>query len=88
MHRKQKSLNSFLYGIFFLYRMYNRNMERGLVMAGHSFIIGLLAFLIMRHGLGQSAIKAENRSIALTAFVLLYMVFFGHGLPTRLNPNL
>ena len=63
-------------------------MERGLMMAVHSIIIGALAFLVMRYGLGQSAMKAENRSVALTGFVLLYMVLFGHGLPTRLNPNL
>lgn len=63
-------------------------MERGLMMAVHSIIIGVLAFLVMRYGLGQSVMKAENRSVALTGFVLLYMVLFGHGLPTRLNPNL
>lgn len=63
-------------------------MERGLMMAVHSIIIGVLAFLVMRYGLGLSAMKAENRSVALTGFVLLYMVLFGHGLPNRLNPNL
>lgn len=63
-------------------------MERGLMMVLHSIIIGLLSFLVMRYVLGQSVSKAEDRSIVLASIVLLYMVLFGHGLPTRLNRNL
>lgn len=63
-------------------------MERGLIMVVHSIIIGIVAFLAMRYGLGQSVVKAENRSVLLGSVVLLYMLLFGHGLPTRLNPNL
>ena len=63
-------------------------MERGLMMVLHSIIIGIVAFLVMRYILGQSISKAEDRSIVFASAVLLYMVLFGHGLPTRLNRNL
>ena len=42
----------------------------------------------MRYILGQSISKAEDRSIVFASAVLLYMLLFGHGLPTRLNRNL
>jgi hypothetical protein len=61
-------------------------MERGLNMVLHSVIIGVLLYVLMRFGLGQQANVAENRSILIAAFVLIYMILFGHGLPTRLNP--
>ena len=63
-------------------------MERGLMMVLHSIIIGIVAFLVMRYILGQSISKAEDRSIVFASAVLLYMLLFGHGLPTRLNRNL
>jgi len=63
-------------------------MERGLMMVLHSIIIGVVAFIVMRYGLGQSVSKAEDRSIVFASAVLLYMLLFGHGLPTRLNRNL
>jgi hypothetical protein len=39
----------------------------------------------MIFGLGQQNIVAENRSILIAACVLIYMILFGHGLPTKLN---
>jgi len=36
----------------------------------------------------QSPKIAENRSVLAAAVVLIYMVLFGHGLPTRLNKDL
>jgi len=54
----------------------------------HSVIIGILLYLFMIFVLGQKQIVAENRSILLSAFVLMYMILFGHGLPTSLNKNL
>jgi hypothetical protein len=42
----------------------------------------------MIYGLGQRHIVAENRSIVIAAFVLIYMVMFGHGLPNKLNTDL
>jgi len=63
-------------------------MERGLVMLMHSIIIGLVLYLIMIYGIGQSQALAENRSILLAAIVLIYMILFGHGLPNRMNKTI
>jgi len=63
-------------------------MESGLTMLLHSSIIGLVAYLVMLYILGQKQVVAENRSIVLAAFVLIYMIAFGHGLPTTVNKNL
>lgn len=60
-------------------------MERGLVMLLHSVIIGILLYVLMKFGLRQNPIMAENRSILIAAFVLIYMILFGHGLPTKMN---
>jgi hypothetical protein len=60
-------------------------MERGLNMLLHSAIIGIILYFIMIYGLGQQHFMAENRSILIAAFVLIYMILFGHGLPTKLN---
>ena len=54
----------------------------------HSFIIGIVLYVIMTFMLGQKKSVAENRSILLAAFALVYMILFGHGLPTTLNKNL
>jgi len=37
---------------------------------------------------GQREIVAENRSILLAALILVYMIVFGHGLPSSINKNL
>jgi hypothetical protein len=63
-------------------------MESGLTMLLHSVIIGILLYLFMVFILGQKQIVAENRSIVLAAFVLIYMIAFGHGLPSSINKNL
>jgi hypothetical protein len=39
----------------------------------------------MIYALGQQAIVAENRSILIASGVLIYMILFGHGLPTKIN---
>lgn len=54
----------------------------------HSVIIGIVLYLVMVYGLGQRQAVAENRSILLAALVLVYMILFGHGLPTSLNKQL
>ncbi len=54
----------------------------------HSIIIGVLLYLFMFFILGQKQIVAENRSVLLAAFILVYMILFGHGLPTSINKNL
>jgi hypothetical protein len=63
-------------------------MESGRIMILHSVIIGILLYLFMFFVLGQKQAVAENRSILLAAFILAYMILFGHGLPTSINKNL
>ena len=63
-------------------------MENGRMMLLHSAIIGILLYVFMFFVLGQKQMVAENRSILLAAVVLIYMIMFGHGLPTALNKNL
>jgi hypothetical protein len=63
-------------------------MENGRMMVLHSAIIGVLLYLFMIYTLGQNQIVAENRSILLSAVILIYMILFGHGLPSSINKNL
>jgi len=63
-------------------------METGRMMLLHSVIIGVLLYLFMIFILGQKQIVAENRSILLAALVLIYMILFGHGLPSSINKDL
>jgi len=63
-------------------------MESGRMMVMHSLLIGLVLYLFMRFILGQSPLMAENRSILLAAFALVYMILFGHGMPRSINKDL
>ena len=63
-------------------------MESGRMMLVHSLIIGVVLYLVMIFGLKQPQVVAENRSILISAIVLIYMIVFGHGLPTSINKNL
>jgi TRAP-type C4-dicarboxylate transport system permease small subunit len=63
-------------------------MESGLTMLLHSAVIGVILYVIMVYVLKQRRIVAENRSIILAAIVLIYMVMFGHGMPTKVNSDL
>ena len=60
-------------------------MYNGRMMIVHALIIGFLLYLFMIFILGQPQMVAENRSILLGGIVLVYMMLFGHGLPTKLN---
>ena len=73
---------------FFIYYNYIESMENGRMMVLHSLIIGILLYLFMIFVLGQKQIVAENRSILFAAFLLVYMILFGHGLPTSINKDL
>jgi len=77
--------NDFYY-ICIIYKIYI--MENGRMMLLHSVIIGVLLYLFMIFILGQKPVVAENRSIILAALILVYMILFGHGLPTSINKNL
>ena len=62
-------------------------MEGALVMLLHSIVIGLVIYMLMIY-LGQKQIVAETRSILLAALILIYMILFGHALPSSVNKNL
>ena len=51
----------------------------------HAVLIGVAVYFFV---LKQKQVVAENRSILLAALVLVYMILFGHGLPTSINQNL
>jgi len=53
----------------------------------HSVIIGILLYIFMIFMLGQKQVVAENRSILLAALILVYMILFGHGLPSSINKS-
>ncbi len=63
-------------------------MESGLTMLLHSVIIGIILYVFMVYILKQRQVVAENRSIVLSAIVLIYMVMFGHDMPTKVNSDL
>jgi hypothetical protein len=62
--------------------------ERGLMMVLHSAVIGVVLYLLMVFVFNQAPQMAENRSILIAAAVLIYMIVFGHGLPTKINRSL
>ncbi len=62
--------------------------ERGLMMLLHSSIIGVIVFLIMKYGMKRETIKSENTSLLVGGIALIYMILFGHKLPTEINKNL
>ena len=63
-------------------------MERGLMMVLHSVIIGLVLYMLMVFVFNQKSEIAENRSILIASVILIYMILFGHELPTKLNKSL
>ncbi len=63
-------------------------MERGIIMLLHSVIIGLILYILMVFVFKQKEALAENRSILISALILIYMILFGHGVPDKLNSNL
>jgi hypothetical protein len=60
-------------------------MESALTHLLHSSILTIILYLLMIFGLKQSQNMALNRSILIGALALIYMILFGHGLPTHLN---
>jgi len=54
----------------------------------HSVVIGVVLYLLMVFVFNQTPRLAENRSILIAAAVLIYMILFGHGLPTKINKTL
>jgi uncharacterized membrane-anchored protein len=63
-------------------------IERGLMMVLHSVVIGVVLYMLMVFVFNQNPKMAEYRTILVAAVLLIYMILFGHGLPTRLNKDL
>jgi uncharacterized membrane-anchored protein len=63
-------------------------MERGLMMVLHSLVIGVVLYMLMVFVFNQNPKMAEYRSILVASALLIYMILFGHGLPTKLNKDL
>lgn len=60
-------------------------MEGPLTHLLHSVIITVILFFIMKLVLKQSQTMALNRSLIVGAVALIYMILFGHGMPTHIN---
>ena len=60
-------------------------MEGPLTHLFHAFIITVILYLLMRFVLMQSQNMALNRSLIIGSIALIYMILFGHGLPTHIN---
>jgi putative effector of murein hydrolase len=60
-------------------------MEGALNHLFHAFIITIILYIIMKFVLKQSQVMALNRSILVGAIALIYMILFGHRLPTHIN---
>jgi putative effector of murein hydrolase len=60
-------------------------MESPLNHLFHAFIITILLYVLMKFVLKQSQNMALNRSILIGAAALIYMILFGHGMPTHVN---
>ena len=63
-------------------------MEGALTMLVHAIIIAIFLYVVMKFALNQSNAKAIDRSVLIGALVLIYMILFGHGLPTSINKNI
>ncbi len=57
------------------------NGERGLTMAWHAALIGIVAYIIMTVLAKQEASKSENNSLVIAAVALVYMILYGHSFP-------
>lgn len=51
----------------------------------HAFILAIVAYIILKYVLQESSHTAMNRSSILGAIAFMYMMFFGHGLPTHVR---
>jgi len=63
-------------------------MEGPLEMVLHGAIIAGIAYLLMIYLLKQSNTVALTRSVLFGLLTSVYMIVFGHKLPTSINPNL
>jgi CBS domain containing-hemolysin-like protein len=64
------------------------NQERGIVMFAHSVLLGFVIYFAMVVIFKQPKEVAEDRSLLIAAFIMIYMILFGHGAPTSVNKNI
>jgi len=62
-------------------------MENALTMLWHAVLIGVALYVVMYFLLKQRQTLATDRSILLAAVALVYMILFGHGLPSARSLN-
>jgi putative effector of murein hydrolase len=60
-------------------------MDTALSHLFHSLVITVILYIIMKFFLKQSESMSLNRSILIGALALIYMILFGHGLPTHIH---
>jgi Ca2+/Na+ antiporter len=60
-------------------------MDNALSHIFHAAIIAIILYVIMKFILKQDDTMSLNRSILVGALALIYMILFGHGMPTHLN---
>jgi len=58
-------------------------MENALSHLFHASIITIILYFIMKFILKQTDTMSLNRSILIGALALIYMILFGHGMPTQ-----
>lgn len=64
-------------------------MESGFSHVIHTLIISFVFYVILVYVLKQSRDSSIDKSILLGAIFLMYMILFGHHLPTNgINPNI
>ena len=63
-------------------------MESSLTHLSHGAVITAVLYVIMKFILKQTENVAATRSIAIGLVATLYMILFGHGPPTEINPVL
>jgi len=62
--------------------------DSSVTMVLHSIVITAVLFVIMTMVFNQNREKALNRSILAGSIILIYMILYGHGMPTKINSNL
>ena len=63
--------------------------ETGINMILHALIIGIITFILMEYGWKIPRQVAIDRSILIGSIALIYMVVFGHNMPSsNINPNI
>lgn len=57
-------------------------MERPIIMVNHGVVAGGILYVILRFILKQPALVAEKRAVLFMCAAVIYMVLFGHKLPS------